>query len=293
MMSNGPCSARRSVQQRLRARAVAASIVLERAQHVHVAEALRARARAASGAGCGALAAHDVRAEVRGPGARALRSWQTASGRSSTIATGEHVRARARARPAACAPRAARWSRRPRSAGRPPGACAAMKCRTVERVLRSPPGRSRRRPRGRGRSRDESTSVGLKCARGERRLAGAGGADQHDQRQLGNRELESLIAVEHRHLRRRADLAGRRCRPAGSARDSRAARRRRSPTSSNSARVHSKRWSRWRNSPAGSLSKLHVVLGVRRRQDDGAAGARDANTIALEGRPGAAGRGAR
>ena len=34
------------------------------------------------------------------------------------------------ARPAACAPPAARWSRRPRSVARRPGACAAMKCST-------------------------------------------------------------------------------------------------------------------------------------------------------------------
>ena len=64
---------------------------------------------------------------------------------------------------------------------------------------------------------DERTSVGLKCVARERRLAGAGGADQHDERRAPGSRACTRSSREDRHLRRRAERRRPRRRPAGSA----------------------------------------------------------------------------
>ena len=75
-------------------------------------------------------------------------------------------------------------------------------------------------------------------------------------------------SAEHRHLRRGARPRGprRRCRRARPR--SRGAQRRRSAQAANSARVHSKRWSRWRSWPGRQGLEANVVLGVGGGDDD-------------------------
>ena len=109
-----------------RSRAAARSIVgrvdlLGRLQDEDVAEALALQA-AQRAAQLLALVADDVRAEVAvGPrrGCAPGRAARAGRARSPPAARGT----RAPARPAACAPPAGRWSRRPRSAARAPAAC--------------------------------------------------------------------------------------------------------------------------------------------------------------------------
>ena len=111
-----------------------------------------------------------------------------------------------------------------------------------------------------------------KCSRGEGRLAGAGGADQDDQAQLG--DLESVTRVTARrlpredgHLGRRPDLRVVRADRQEPRHGSRSARPPRVAQARNCARVHSKRWSRCRAARRQVL-EAHVVLGVRRGHDD-------------------------
>ena len=200
MMSNGPCSRRRSVHSG-GADDLDGLDLLRCAQHPDAAEALALqplqRAAAAASAGGGRRARRS-----RGRAGRvalvADRLGQVEDDRRP--GTG---RARGRARPAACAPRAARWWRRRRSA-----AAARQAPRRDERAgprtrPRWRPGRSRRRTTSPRQKSEEMTSVGLKWRAGERALAGAGRADQDDE--AGDREARSS-SLEHRHLRRRPDL---------------------------------------------------------------------------------------
>ena len=90
---------------------------------------------------------------------------------------------------------------------------------------------SETRPRQRS---DETTSVGRKCCARERRLAGAGRADEQDERRIrGSRSscATSLrrVAREHRHLCRRAVVRVLGADPPGSAPRSRSRRRRSRP----------------------------------------------------------------
>ena len=140
MMSNGPSSSRRSVHSGARDD-LDGSIVLV-AEHPDAAEALALQV-AQRALQLRALAADDVRAEVA-VGARS----RCAPGRPPRACRARPRprtgRARGRARPAARAPRAARWWRRRRSAARASGACP--RCSAAPRTRpRSPPGRSRRR----------------------------------------------------------------------------------------------------------------------------------------------------
>ena len=82
--------------------------------------------------------------------------------------------------------------------------------------------------------------------------------------------------------------------PIGAKRDrvAEARRRRRRPRLRTRARVHSKRWSRWRKRPGGQRLEAHVVLGVRRGHDDRRRPG-ELEQHALEGARAAAGRGAR
>ena len=199
-----------------------------------------------------ALVADDVRAEVAvGPLAVALvaEPLRQVEARSRPAGSG----ARGRARRAARGPRAARSSHRPPSAGRAASACAAMKwsssnassvARLVVLVVGDEPAAGVRR---------EDLGRQEVLAR-ERRLARAGRADQHDERELGDRRGRAWCsaALEHRHLRRRRRRSAS-SGPTGRKRDRVAVRPATAPRPSprTRARVHSKRWSRWRNSPGG------------------------------------------
>ena len=94
MMSNGPVLVAAVVPQRLRARSSAASTSSGASSTIDVAEALALAGRAASGA-----AAARCWRMTCGPKSRSarprLRSWQSCSGRSSTIATGRQWYSRA------------------------------------------------------------------------------------------------------------------------------------------------------------------------------------------------------
>ncbi len=125
----------------------------------------------------------------------------------------------------------------------------------------------------------------------ERGLARAAGPIEDDEGQLGDGDLHVGSRREHRHLRRRADLG-----VLGPDRQeaharSRSGLRRRRPSLELGARPL-EAVVRWRNLPAGSALEAHVVLGVRRREDDGRRAART-RTAPARTRRAAAGRGAR
>ena len=124
--------------------------------------------------------------------------------------------------------------------------------------------------------------------RRERRLAGAARADQHDE--AGDRASSIVIARTPP-----SGSAGRARRPPGrpgrSGRRSRAGGDAAPPRPGTRRGVHSKRWSRWRSAPAGSIREQGVVLAVRGGHDD--VRGRALRTAALEGGAAAAGRGAR
>ena len=152
MMSNGPCSSRRSVHSG-GAVDLDGLDLLGRAQHRRRAGSPRAAGPCSERRELRRWLRDDVRAEVAvGPVAVALvadRLGHVEHDRrpaSSVVLAGERDQRLARLR-------AARSWRRRRSAGRRVSRLPAMKCSTVEGVARSPPGRSRRRRRGRGRSR--------------------------------------------------------------------------------------------------------------------------------------------
>ena len=109
---------------------------------------------------------------------------------------------------------------------------------------------------------DETTSVGRKCRAANVDLPEPDTPTRTTSDSFGDRDRSS--SAEHRHLRRRPDLRvvgpdGQEPHPVAVA----LAPRRR-PTPANSARVHSKRWSRWRSWPAGSASNrtLYSTFGV-------------------------------
>ena len=204
MMSNGPCSSRRSFHSgdALDRRRVD---LLGRAQHVDVAEALALqpaqRLAQLRRAGCGRRAGRS-----RGRAAARFRSWQTRLGQVQHDRDRQARGTAWRARPAGFGPRAARWWRRPPSAAAARAACAAMKCSTSNASL------------GRGlvvlvvgdqaAAEVRREDLGRQEVRaGERDLAGAAGADQDDEaRGSIGRSVASAHRREHRHLRRRPDL---------------------------------------------------------------------------------------
>ena len=189
-----------------------------------------------------------------------LRSWQSVRRQIEHDRDRQARRARARARPAACARPAARSSRRSPSAVRRPAACAAMKCSTSKASLVAVWSFSSSETSPRQKS-DEMTSVGRKCLRANVDLPEPDAPISTTSESFGNRDLHRVntaicvgapsVAID---LRRSARSAPR----------SRGARRRALGPGANSARVHSKRWSRWRNLPAGSASNctLYSAFGV-------------------------------
>ena len=134
---------------------------------------------------------------------------------------------------------------------------------------------------------DESTSVGWKCLRGEGGLAASRtGRSARRGRARGSHRSSCL----HRPARRPPSASARRppasSAPTGTKRDarSRTARRRRSAQPANSARVHSKRWSRWRSVARGQTleATLYSTFGVVRTT---VAGPRATRTARARTRP--------
>jgi hypothetical protein len=194
MMSNGPCSSRRSFHSGWRSISPPRP---PRARARRRAEALALQARSERRS-CDALLPDHVRAEV------AVRPLPVALV-AELLGQVEHDRDRQAVVLRASAtsglrPRAARWWRRPPSAARAPAACAAMKCSTSNASFVAP-GRSRRRTPARQKS-DESTSVGRKCLRANVTCPSPTGRSARRGRARGS----SSSSREHRHLRRRAHL---------------------------------------------------------------------------------------
>ena len=226
----------------------------------------RAAGRAASGASCWLCWRMTCGPKSRsGRVAVALLAEPSPAGRRRSRPASSGTRAPAR--PAACAPPAARSSRRRRSAGRRPAACAAMKCSTSKASSVAAWSFSS--------SRDEAAAeVGredlgrLEVLAREGRLAGARRADQHDERQLRNRAIRSMLSLlEDRHLRRRA--RARIVRPDGQEAHGVAEARRRhalGPRLELGARPLEAVVAVAEAVPAGKPLEVHVVLGVRRRQ---------------------------
>ena len=141
---------------------------------------------------------------------------------------------------------------------------AAMKCSTSKASLVAAWSFSSSETRPRQKSEDR-TSVGLKVLPREVDLPRAGGADQHHQRELGNRDLHRR---EDPHLRRRPDsaiLLAHRQKAHGVAE----ALARSVRPSAGIPRASTRSGGRGGGTgPAGKRLELHVVLGVRRRQHD-------------------------
>ena len=179
MMSNGPCSSRRSFQSGCRS-IVAASTSSGDVEDEDVPEALALQAAqrrgAAARAGCGRRAGRS-----RGRAAPRLRSWQSSLRQVEDDRDRQDSGTRAPARPAAA--RASGWTLvASTTVSRPAREPLARRCSAgPRRRRRSPPGRSRRRRRGRGRSRTRGPrSAGSACAR-TCDLPEPDGADQHDE----------------------------------------------------------------------------------------------------------------
>ena len=284
MMSNGPCSARRSVHSGVRRISAASTSSGDRSTCTR-----RKPSRCSPFSdlcSCERCCAHDVRAEV----AVGTRPVALLADRLGHV---EHDRDREQVvllgqldqRPARLALHVGRVDHREPRLSQPR---AGDELQHRERVRRSRPGRSRRRRPGRGRSPRRSPRSAEVLAR-ERALARPG---RRRSARPGSDPEDRSSSAEHRHLRRRADLgvlgADRQVpdRVAVSLGD--AGR----PRPRTRSRVHSKRWSGWRNSPAGSVSQrtLYSALGVVTTTVPGRA---EPNTFCSSAPPAAAGRGAR
>ena len=262
MMSNGPCSARRSVHSGARwtsrPRPPRASAAPTRAGSP------RAAGPSASGAAASAAGARRA-GRSRGRGARGC-------------APGRPPRAcRARSRPGTGRARLASST-----SGRRASRCTFVASTTVRR------GCARRRPAMKCSTANASVGgalvvlvVGDEAAAEvgrdhlgrrevlarERALARARRADQHDEAGIGEvdpHRLNTAICVGGptsgvlRADRQVAHLVAV------------ALARRRAPRPRTRARVHSKRWSGWRSCPAGSVSQRTLYSAFGRRHDDGA-----------------------
>ena len=258
MMSNGPRSARRSLHIGARVDLDARDL-RPRTQDERRAGSPRAAGAAAS-AELRALAADDVLAEVAvGPGARCAHGTRSA-GRSSTIATANRSCSRAIAH-----------QRRARLAldvggvddRQPPARAAAaqaISCSTANASsvalwsfgssATSPRQKSDEMHLGRpGSARPRTCSCRSPRRRSARPGTGSGSSI------FIARTPPSASAGPPRRPR---------ARPAGTAPCSRKRAATRAAHAANSARVHSKRWSGWRCSPAGSVShsRLYSAFGV-------------------------------
>ena len=217
MMSNGPCSARRSVHSGARAISAASTSSGERSTQTR---RKPSRCRPFSERrSCERWLADDVRAEVAVRPRRGCARGRSPRAVSSTIATANRSCSRA-----SSTQRLARLALHVRGVDDGQRGCAQApagdEVQHRERVLGGALwsfSSSATRPRQKS---DEITSVGVKWRARERALARAGGADQHDEARIGQLDPHRL---EHRHLRRRPDLRRPRGRPAGSARGSRGA----------------------------------------------------------------------
>ena len=269
MMSNGPCSSRRSFHSGSRS-IVGRLDLLGRARARRRGGSPRAAARAATAAaaasGCGRRAGRS-----RGRAGRRLRSWQSRSGRSSTIATGRHV--------VLAGQRDQRLARLGLHVGgvddrQPPGASRlpAMKCSTSKASFVAAWSFS---------SSETSAAAGVgreDLGRQEVRRARTSTCRSRDAPIRTTSESSGIVSAARRHRASNTAI----CVGAPSSgvlradgreahRVAVALRRRRSAQAWNSARVHSKRWSRCRNCPAGSVSnrtlysRFGVVSDDRRR----------------------------
>ena len=247
MMSNGPCSSCG------RSRAAARSIVgrvdlLGRLEDVARGGSPRARGRAATRRSCALLVADRRAGRSRGRARPRLRSWQTARA------------GRARSRPAG------QWcSRASSTSGLRASGCTLVASTTVScpRASRFAGDEVQHLERVVGRRlvvlvvgdqaaaevrRERPRSAGSACARTStcrsRRRRRARRA-----RAPGSRAFDASLGLEHRHLRRRAELGVLGPDRQEADRVAEASPRRAPPRPRTRARVHSKRWSRWRNSP--------------------------------------------
>ena len=260
MMSNGPCSSRRSVHSGCAhdRRPPSTSSSERRTWTWRKPSRCRPRSERRSSR---ALAADDVRAEVAvRPRRVALAGRAPRAGRARSRPANSRARARARR----SGLRASGWTLVASTTVSRPRASRLRRdeVQDLERVVGrrlvvlvvgdQRRGRSRTRsPRSAGSAARERATCRSRRRRSARRGESSG---------ISSILIASNTAICVGGAEPRRPPA----RPARSARRSRSARRRASAQAANSARVHSKRWSRWRNAPAGSVSNsaLYSAFGV-------------------------------
>ena len=266
MTSNGPASCRRSLYSLVRAIAAAATSSGVRSTCT-VRNPSRPSPRSAA-AELAALAAEHVRAEVPvraagvALGAELLRQVEHDRDRQHVVLAGQHDQLAAGfglhvggvddGQPAGCQPLAGDELQHLERGRRGGLVVLVVGDQAAAEVRGDHLGRLEVRP-------------------GERRLARAGHADQHDQAQLGDAQVHGSASFGRRPPAGWAGRpAGPRGRPAGTWPGSRSGRRPGRPRRGTRALVHSKRWSGCRIAPAASVGEVRVVLGVGGGDDDGA-----------------------